>query len=466
MADFNPANTIFRNGLEALGPGLPASSASLGLGDHRLGPGGELVSPTFNGVPVGEIDGLGVDQGDVLTTVALGPKAINMRLRNDVGSLRYLARFLRHSATPTTPSGATLTREHIWSRTETDIDFDSTLTVEVARDNGFAWSHRGCDVQQIIFTFEGGELKNIQAVVMWRHFTMFDEVTVVVPGASANAEEASLTGLLSQANFDLGDTPGDDTVFIQIADITNIAATPIPSVTAFAKVGVGGGAGVYGPDSFVIQGGLKSNGEPRLNEVLDSTGLAPIGTCRLPVYVASTDLTDWEVLDEWSWARKVPWTPTLGTAPPFNSACARITLDGELNTILNSGTITLTRGLALPGDGSWIGSGFPLELSDAGKVRHEITFAKDQKDTEIIEKIVYGKTFDVSFELKTDTAIDAGTQYAHRMLLNMKDCRVTGGAEHKTATDDVAREETITCVASNVTPVEAIIWTPETTFET
>lgn len=454
MPDFNPANTIIRNGWEDLAPGLPSATLD---GYHRLGPGGELIAPTFNGVPIGEIDGVAVDQGDVLTTVALGPKAINMRLRNDLGSLRYLARFLRQGAAVTTPAGATLTRQHIWDANQSSVDFDKRLTVEISRDNGLVWSLRGCDVQQIIFTFEGGELTNYQAVILWRHMTHFAEPTVE-SDVTPNTEQASLSGLLSQANFDLGTAADANKVWIKISDITNIAASP-PNVQALAKVG----AGAYGTDAFTIYGGTKSNGEPRLNQVLDSNGGMPIGTTRLPVYIAATALTDWEVNDEWSWVQKAEWTPTLETRPLFNNACAAVTVDGE-SEVLNSCTVTLTRQLVLPGGGSWIGSGFPLTLSDAGRVRHEVTFAKDQLDTELVEKIVYGKSFDFSMDLRTDVLIDSGTQYDHRFLLEANSLAAVGGSEHKTTTAEDAREETITCVASGTPPVRATIWSPITDF--
>lgn len=455
MPDFNPANTIITNGWEDLAPGLPSATLD---GHHRLGAAGEALSPTFNGVPIGEIDGETVDQGDVQTTIGLGPKAINMRLRNDLGSLRYLARFFRQGAAVTTPAGATLTRQHIWDKDQTSVNFDKRLTVEVARDNGFAWSLRGCDVQQIIFTFEGGELTSYQAVVLWRHHTHFAAANVEAD-VTPNTEQASLSGLLSQTNFDLGAGSDANKVWIKVSDITNIAATPIPSVVCLAKVG----AGVYGTDTFTVQGGTKANGEPRLNKVLDSNGGAPIGTTRVPVYLAVTDFTDWEVDDEWSWVQKSEWTPTLESKPLFNNASATVTVDGE-EEVLNSGTVTLTRQMVLPGGGSWIGSGFPLTLSDAGRIRHELTFAKDQLDTEVVEKILYGKSFNFSIDLRTDVFIDAGTQYDHRFLLEMNGVQAAAGAEHKTTTAEDAREENFTGVASGSPPCRVTIWSPITDF--
>ena len=135
MPDFNPANTIIRNGWEQLAPGVRAAILD---GFHRII--GEEITPIFEGVELGEIDGTSVDQGDILTNISLGPAVINMRLRGDVGTLRYLARFLGASATPTTPAGATLAREHIWDQNQTDVLFDKTLTVQISRDNGFVWS--------------------------------------------------------------------------------------------------------------------------------------------------------------------------------------------------------------------------------------------------------------------------------------------------------------------------------------
>ncbi len=452
---FNPADTIIRNGWETNGPGLQALMLD---GYHRLGPGGELLSPTYEGAALGEIDGEAVDPGDILTVVTLGPKAINMRLRNDLGSLRYIANFFGFSATPTTPSGATLARQHILDRDQTDVTFSRSLTVDISRSNGIIWSHRGAEVQQLIFTFEGGELTNVSALIMWRHFTTFADKVVVVPGATAATEELELSGLLNQANFDLGIAADANKLSIQVSDITNIVATPIPSIVAKAAIG---SVPSYGSDTFIIQGGLKANGEPRLNKVLDSNGGQPIGTCRLPALVATSDLTGSEVLDEWSWLQKAEWTPVLGTAPFFNNACATVTIDGE-ESIVNSCTVTLTKPKRLPGGGGWVGSGFPLTQADIGRVRHEIVFEQDQKDSEIVEKILYAKTFNFSIDLRSDVFIDAGTQYDDRFLLELFGASPVAGSEQRTSTAEDAVPETLTTVASGTPPARATIITPIT----
>lgn len=452
---FNPADTIIRNGWEANAPGLQALTLD---GYHRLGPGGELLSPTYEGVPLGEIDGEAVDTGDILTVVTLGPKAINLRLRNDPGSLRYIANFFGFSATPTTPSGATLARQHILDRNQTDVAFDRSLTVDISRSNGIIWSHRGAEVQQLIFTFEGGELTNLSALIMWRHFTTFADKVVEVPGITPATEEFELSGLFNQTNFDLGIAADANKLTVKVSDITNIAATPIPSIVALAAVGA---VPAYGTDPFTIQGGLKPNGEPRLNEVLDSNGGQPIGTCRLPALLAVTDLTGYEVDDETSWLQKAEWVPTLGTAPFFNNACATVIIDGE-KEIVNSCTVTLTKPKRLPGGGSWVGSGFPETMTDTGRVRHEIVFEKDQQDSEIVEKILFAKQFDFSIDLHSDVFIDAGTQFDDRFLLELFDAKPVAGSEQKTSTAEDAVPETLTTVASGTPPARATIITPLT----
>lgn len=455
MPDFNPANTEIANGWETDGHGIQAALID---GFHRLGPGGELLTPTFNGVPVNEIDGLAVDQGDVSTTVGLGPKAVNMRLRNTVGQLRYWARFLRHSATPTTPAGGTLTRQHILDQEQTDIDFEDTLTVDIQRDNGLFWSHRGVDVQSMVLTLEGGELTNSQAVLMWRQFTHFADKTVV-SDITPNTKQPELTGLLNLANFNLGIAAQANSVHLQVADISGLPT----SVDLLAKVG----AGVFGANAFTVLIGNLPGGsgkEPRLVRVTDSTTQQDLGTCSIPVYVSILDGTDYEVAvtpDEWTWDQKAAWAPTLGTAPVFNNACAIITIGG-VEKILNSATVTMTRNLVLPGAGSWFGSGFPLTLTEAGRVRYEITFAKDQLDTETVTRIIYNDPFNVKIDLRSGAIIDAGFPYDDRFTLELNDCRSVGGSEHKTVTAEDDREETITCVASGSPPARLTLLTPIT----
>lgn len=452
MPDFNPANTQFRNGLEQLGPGVRAAILD---GFHRIQ--NEAMTPIFNGVPLNEIDGLGIDQGDILTTLGLGPAVIGMRLRGDKGTLRYLARFLRASATPVTPAGATLARQHTWDQNQTDVLFDKTLTLQVSRDNGFVWSMQGADVQVLEIAMEGGELAVMNATVMWQDITHFSD-PVVVSDITPNTEQPRLSGLLSQTNFDLGVAAAANSVHLQVDDITGLPTT----VDLLAKVG----AGAFGTNAFTVTIGLKPNGQPFLAQVLDSTTQRPIGSCRIPVYVHVADGTDYEVAvtpDEWTFNQLVEWAPTLESKEFYNLACATITVDG-VDEVLNSSTLTLTRGLRLPGDGSHIGPAIPLPLSEAGDVRYEVTFAKDQLDTEIVEKILYGKSFSIIYDLKSDVFIDAGEPYQEEIQLTLNGCRATAGQGFKTSTDKEAREETITCVASGTPPLQALITTVITDF--
>ena len=452
MPDFNPANTKFRNGIEQLAPGVRAAILD---GFHRIQ--SETMTPIFNGVPLNEIDGTGIDQGDILTTLGLGPAEVGMRLRGDKGTLRYLSRFLRASATPTTPAGATLAREHIWDQNQTDVLFDKTLTLQVSRDNGLVWSMQGVDIQQLVFDMQGGELCNMNATIMWQDITHFSE-PVVVSDITPNADQPRLSGLLNQTNFDLGVPAAANSVHLQVDSIAGLPT----SVDLLAKVG----AGAFGANAFTVTIGNRSNGQPILVKVLDSTTQRPIGSCRLPAYVHVADGTDFEVAgtpDEWTFNQLVEWTPTLETKSFYNLACATISVDG-LSEVLNSSTLTLTRGLRLPGDGSHIGPAIPLPLAESGDARYELTFAKDQLDTEIIEKILYGKTFAVLYELRTDVFIDAAQPYEEQIDLAFTGAVPTAGQGFKTSTDKEAREETITAVASGTPPLRATVTTTITDF--
>ena len=431
MPDFDPSAAKLRIGSQKVAPQIPAATI-----DRVTRFRSEQLTDTFNTIEFGddEIDGTTLEPESVVGNIVAGPKAVSFNLRATKAIYALDADLLRYYAAPVTPSGATNTRDQLFATDSTLAnDWESTvkaLTLEIDRDDGFPRLITGARVQQAVYTYQGGQVVQVEYMLVWLDNTPFASPSVI-SDITPNTTQPVMTGMLNETEW----AKTDKDIYVKVDSVTG--GPPPTSIDLLAKVG---SAASYGSTTFTVSNfDVDSRGDAYRTEVIDSTSGAPLGTFALPVYIFIEVSTDYEAADEWRYdPDRAAWTPSYEASPRFADVENCVTVDG-VSYYPQNYSITVTKPFGPPD--SWVCKRRPPYVIRRGNIMTAVAFTREQRDRDFVQAIENFESMNMVVTSKSDTEIETGFNW--QLIQTLPNLRPATGSEQFTVTGAQERGETI-----------------------
>jgi hypothetical protein len=397
MGDFNPANGQIRHSWETT-PGIPRET---GWKDH------EFISETLSAE-------YGTILSQSITRNAQRPKGSPGKIRGGgeiqvewapEGLSRYLANIQKRSATPVDLSGG-LAWQHKLAPSESDVEFDPTMSVEVWRDDDLGHIGKGIRVNSLSFdvspeSFVVGAIGLApERLEYWADAVRTDALGGAVP------TKPFIRGLEKYVNWILA----DHAVHLKVVDVTDILDDP-PAVVFKAKIGAASayGAGVVG--NFTIIAGNDSQGRPRFIEFLDETG-ERIGTRDLKVEGHFDNFTNVVLDNEWRFdpVRGV-WVPVLPAVGKFNEIYAAIMIGETFASAEEYEIDQFSLTIARPAEPKFaIGGRHAKRVKERGQREAGGSFSREYLDVTLRKRLERAEDFWLKVGFSNGEVIDGGVE--------------------------------------------------------